>query len=545
MALTLRKSKDAKEKKGAPASKRAPQSGKKFLPGARFVLFIGDEGAILLYIRLNNVISRQFVPDASEQNLEELRASLDLDQKAPISVVFDNMDQNYTQQTLPPVSAMSVKKLIDRRLARDFAPTDIKGAIALGREKQGRKDWNFMMVSLERSRQIAIWLDFVQALPNRFQGIYLVPVESEVIVAKLEEAMGVSEERTGNGWKFFVSHNKVGGFRQVVLRDGRIAFTRMSQPVSESAPEVIAGNIEQEMQSTIEYMKRLNFHVQSDLDVYIVASSLINPLIDRNKFVTNSFNTLTPYEVAGFLGIEGATQPTDQFGDVILAASIATSQKHVLTLTTPESKKFDKLYDWLRLQRILAAVIMLGVLGFAGTVASSIYLKYLDSQDLELVKRTHQRNLTNLNDEIRKSDLGVEKNGDLMDQYQLLLKQSVMPFAFINKVQTLIKYPIVIKSVDWTVEDKTAAGNALLPPKMSVVFNLQFPGVNDPETFRALSKKLLQDLKALMTGFDIAFGKLPAKYTAVENLNINFDNAAAPAAPANETPDVQLTFREL
>ena len=65
------------------------------------------------------------------------------------------------------------------------------------------------------------------------------------------------------------------------------------------------------------------------------------------------------------------------------------------------------------------------------------------------------------------------------------------------------------------------------------------------ETFKALSKKLIDDLKNLLKGYDITFGKLPTKYTEADNLNITFDNANAPPTPANtETPDVTLTFKE-
>ena len=77
----------------------------KFLKGPRFVLFIGDEGTILLYMKKNVVLSRQFVPDTSEQHLEELRASIAADPQAPLSMVIDNLDQTYVQQTLPPVSS--------------------------------------------------------------------------------------------------------------------------------------------------------------------------------------------------------------------------------------------------------------------------------------------------------------------------------------------------------------------------------------------------------------------------------------------------------
>src|SRR5690606_17941331 len=115
------------------------------------------------------------------------------------------------------------------------------------------------------------------------------------------------------------------------LRGGRIIFTRLAQPVGESSAEVIAGSIEQEMLSTIEYMKRLSFSPQTGkLDIYIVASSNIKAAIDAKRFNATTFQILTPFEVAQHLKIEGAAQPTDQFGDVIMAALIGASKKHVL-----------------------------------------------------------------------------------------------------------------------------------------------------------------------------------------------------------------------
>jgi len=533
----------SKTKEKKPKGQRKIKA-RKCLRGSRFILFIGDEGAILLYIKNNTVISRQFVPDASEQNLEELRASLNLDTKATITLAIDSMDQTYMQQTLPPVSSMSVKKLIDRRLQRDFAPTDIKGAILLGREKSGRKDWNFLMISIERSRHISMWLDFTLLLPNRFKGIYLVAVETEIVVKDIEAAMGVPKKTgTGAEWKFFVSHNKVGGFRQVVLHNGRIIFTRMSQPIGESTPEVIAGNIEQEMQSTIEYMKRLTFSTAAGLDVYIVVSSTIQPLIDKSKFTTNTFHVMTPFEIAQYLGIEGATQPSDQFGDVILAASIATSPKHVLTLTTPEFKKFDRMFTLFRSQRFLGGLIILGLLGYSGTIASDIYTKSIDADDLEHNQSLKIRNLNDLHDEIKASNLDVEKIGDLMDQYQLLLKQCVLPFSFINRVQTVLRPPIVIRQIAWSVDDKTGEGNALAPHKMTVILYLRFPGVTEPDTFKVLSKQLMASLKGALKEFDIKFTRIPQQYTE-EGLSVTFDKDVL-IQKKGEPPDVVMTFTEL
>ena len=552
--MLKRKEKEPRAKKEKPeggAKSLVPKlkkSGKtparKFRKGARFVVFVGDEGTILLYMRDNEVVSRQFVPDASEQNLAELRGSLDNDPKAPISLIIDSLDQSYVQQSLPPVSSMSVKKLINRRLDRDFGPQDIKGAVLLGRDEKGRKDWNFLMVSVERSRQISLWLDFVFSLPNRFSGIFLVSVETEIILRNLERAKGIKS--TGAKWTFFISHNKVGGFRQVILHNGRIIFTRMAQPIGEATPEVLAGNIEQEMQSTMEYMKRLAYDPADGLDIIIIAANALKPVIDKNKFKCNSFTIITPYEVAQFLGIEGATQPTDQFGDVILAASIASSPKHILMLTTPESRRFDKLYGIFRGQRWLALLMVISVLGYAGVVASDIYMRFLEADDMVTTKRQHQNNLENLKEEIKKSNLDVDKTGDIIELYQLLQKQQVTPLGFIARLESVIKPPIIVRNIEWITEDKGPSG-PYPAPKATATLLLQFPAIHDLDEWHAVSKKILGDLKLVFKEYDVSFSKLPPRFSESDKLDITFDsNAIAPKpAPTSDSSDVTLTLKEL
>lgn len=516
---------------------KVPPKGKVFKAsrGSKFVLFVGDEGAILVYLKDNVVQSRQFVPDASQANLEELKQTFVKDIKAPVMMVVDSMDQSYVQQTLPPVSSMSVGKLIKRRLERDFGKDDIKGAVMLGREKTGRKDWNFLMIALERSPQMTVWLDFVAELPNRFRGIHLISVEAESIVKTLETALGIPKEGTGAEWKFFVSHNKVGGFRQVILRNGRIIFTRLAQPLAEANTEVIAGSIEQEMLSTIEYMKRMSYNPATGLDIYIVASAGIKESIDTRKFNATSAQIFTPFEIAQFFNIEGATQPSDQFGDVVLAAIIGCTRKFILTLTAPQYQKIDTFYNLTFYQRIFATLAFLGMVGYSGYTGFDIMMLASNISDLERKKTTEQNTLTALRKEIARTDLDVEKATDLIDLYKQISKETITPLSFIEKIQPLITSPITLKSIDWTMVDAkgAAAANAATPPapppdpaaaaaaaignpaasfnpatgyQMQAVLTFELPPIaNNEKARRLIENKVVTDFQKVFSGYNIAF----------------------------------------
>lgn len=545
--------------KGLQKKKEARPSGKglQASKGAKFVLLLGDEGAILIYIKGHVVQSRQFVPDASQQNLQEFQQSLSKDLTAPLMLVVDSMDQSYMQQTLPPVSSLSVNKLIKRRLDRDFAKNEIKGAILLGREKTGRKDWNFLMIALEKSPQFTVWLNFVKDLPHRFLGIYLASVESEVLLNSLEYSMGIPKGNGDKDWKFFVSHNKVGGFRQVILKGGRIIFTRLTQPVGDSNAEVVAGSIEQEMLSTIEYMKRLSFGQNDRLDVYIITSSTIKEAIDANKFHCTSFHILTPYEVMQHLGIEGAAQPTDQFGDVVLAATIGCSKKHVLTLTTPQNRLVSKYYHLLMFQRTAATAAILGILGYGAVVGYDIISLLQQNSKLTDQTRAQQHILDNLREDVKRSKLDVEKASDLIDLYQQLGREKLSPLPMIKKLEPLMQSPVWIKAFDWEL---TTATGLKLPPATAAAPNnapvniqnaaipmittimLEFPQeAAEPKMFKALSKKLLADFKKQFKGFDVRYLNMPEEKEEIASFEIR--STVNPQANAPRPLDVQLTIK--
>ncbi len=554
MALNI-KERLSKIKIGKKSRDKAAASprGMEFKPskGAKFVIFIGDEGAILIYIKGSAVQSRQFVPDNGLQSLSEFRQTLSRDPEAPILLVIDSMDQSYVQQTLPPVSSLSVGKLVKRRLERDFASSDIKGAIMLGREQTGRKDWNFMMVAVEKSPQLTVWINFIEEQPNHFRGIYLVSVETENIVKYLEHASVDPREGPPTQWKFFVSHNKVGGFRQVILRNGRIIFTRLAQPIGESNTEMVAGNIEQEMISTIEYMKRLSFNAQDGLDIYIVASAGIKSAIDKTKFGAASLHVFTPYEMAQHFGIEGATQPTDQFGDVILAATIGCSRKYVLPLSTPLSKQVNQYFQLLSLQRTIAIIGGLGIIGYAGAVGIGMISLVQDAGEMETNMQTQRSKIGSLREEINKSDLDIEKANDLLDLYKQMLEEQISPIPFVQALMPIKQSPVWVKEITWEAGDSTKSGNAnllLTSPKahkINASANLEFLDVTaDPKGFRIISQKVLENIREWFKGYKVEYSSLPEGYMEDNKLEIKFDDEEknTAAAAASGPPEARVSI---
>jgi len=493
--------------------------------GVRYSLIIGDDGAILTYIEGDTVKSRNFIASASPDNLAEFESVLSKNIAAPLFLIIDSMDQSFIQQSLPPISPIGVNKLIKRRLERNLGKDVIKGYVLLEREKTGRRDWNFLMVSLEKSPQLSVWLDFIESINNRLAGVYLLSVEAENIIKTIDAGMGLTRKKSIKGgkpqefskWKFFITNNKVGGFRQVVLRDGRIIFTRLGQSIGDETPEVVAGNIEQEMSSTIEYMKRLSFNPQDGLDIYIIASAGINAVIDTSKMQVKNVYKFTPFEAAGFLGIKGAAKPTDQFGDVVLSAAIACNRKHRLTLDVPQAVKVNNLYNIMVYQRVIATLSVLALLGYGGMQGVGAWQKYLVIEDLIHKKTVQQKKLDDLTAEINKGGIDVKKINETVSLYQQIISENTTALPLLGAVRAAIIPSVSIREITWGLNSNATPANPAPAAAASsgdkddnVSLVLRFPEVaSTDEEFSAIARKVLKDVRAAFPDYKAVYTKLP------------------------------------
>lgn len=368
MALSL--SKKSKSESAVPqppkrklekGSKAAGKNGKK-----RFILLIGDEGAILIFMQGAKVLRRLFAPSASPSHSEAMSEIMKANPQVPITLLMDVIDQQYVPQTFPPVSALSVGGLVKRRLDRDFQPEDLKGALQIGRDKTGRKEWRYLLVALAKTPLLGEWLDVILNLPNEMKGIYLVPIEAEHYLSMLSKRLADEKPKP---WRLMLSHNKVSGFRQVVTHNGKLIFTRVSQAIDDAIPAVIAGNIEQEIINTIEYLKRLEFRDSAELEATVIVSQDVIELLDLRRFNFARTSIMSPLSVSETLGLEQAALSADRFGDVVLASAFAISKKHALRFSNAYIDKLSKIYKAHLGVRV--AAVLLSLL-FAGLAVDSV-----------------------------------------------------------------------------------------------------------------------------------------------------------------------------
>ncbi len=513
----VKKKREAKTKLSATMSAR----------GQRFVLLVGDEGGILIFMRGKKVVRRLFSPTPQRDHTVSLVELMQANPKVPLSILVDVMDQQYVRHSFPPVSIFSVGGLVKRRLNRDFVAEDLKGSLPLGRDKTGRKEWNFLLVSLANTPMIQQWLELVVDLPNELRGIYLTPVESQVYIPMLKRYM--PQQTPAVPWQLLVTHNKISGFRQAVLKDGKLVFTRVTQAIDDAVAAVIAGNIEQEIINTLEYLRRLGFQENASLEMIVIAAHEVKESIDLKRFNTAGAVVLTPLEVAEMMGLEQAALSADRFGDVVMAVCFGLARKHVLKFQTAYAKQLAQFYTIRRGAFVLAGIAAL-LMGFAAMsdIVSAISNRS-EASSVEDKRKPVQAKLAGIKRSIGGLNIDVAKKSAIVAAYDAYITDAPEPTTFVADLAPLLTPEMRITSLIWAPNDKKPddknSGSGIAKSPLMITVEMEFTAPF--EDIEALSKAVeasVAMLKDKMPGYEIATGAFPwLESGGDQGLEISFD----------------------
>lgn len=532
--------KKGKKQKNTKALPKVAHAKKLHAPERfKYVLSVGDEGAILVLFNAGKLEKRLFISSPASQDLTKTIAE---HPKAPVYVLVDILDQAFVQHALPPVSPFAIGNLVKKRLEKDFAEQDIKAARKLYRDKKGRKDWHYMFLSLNYAPPFSDWVDAIINLPNPFGGIYLLPIESEPYLKKLE-TLNPKKSAKPVRWHIMVSHNRVGGFRQIVYRDSKVVFTRIAQPIGGLAPDVIAGNIEQETLNTIEYIRRLGFDNAEELDIYIICSQDVKNAIDANKIQGRTTNILTPFDVATGLKLQAAAEKTDRFGDVIFSSFFINNRKPILKLTTPYSKKLENLNLALKAAMATAAALIPTFFILSIMNISDIVDAKAKVEEVLQKKTAAQKELSDIQ-EIQKalpafSALAV----DVVTVNQAITKETSMPLTMMDDFAKLRTKNIEVQKLSFKVDERYSAPNRMVAVYSALISN--------PE---GSIDRLLEDIdrfteavRVKFRGYEVSFSGLPGERSGTFNLNLDGqkpqDGTTPAGAPGSNKSPFEITIR--
>jgi hypothetical protein len=486
-------------------------------------VMIGDDGALFAHIVNDDIISRHFLSSTTDSHLDNVLSYLNEHHKEPIFLYIDIHEQNYTHQSFPSVSALTIESLVKKRLERDIPKENLRGYIQLTKNKVAKKDWLYLMISCPVEGILQDWLKiFYNKILNALKSISLLPIELTNVLSQVNKSLISKKQRSE--WQIIVTHNKVSGIRQAAFKDEKLMFTRLVPCGGEINAKTISGIIEQEVQNTIEYIKRLYFKGTETIDLISFTSEEIAKNITNNNFIFRNHLSISPADSGNILGFNSSWVSGDGFTDSMLLQFLA-SKSTLLNFTTEDSRYLlilQKIDYYSKYAKYL--IILFGIALIINNISE--FISYSNDASLSARRLNDiENNLVNVTKKYGPNLQDGIRMAETVRIYKLLSANQFSPIDVMFNLATARDNNIYVKSMTWTLDGVPSNIKYLSDlenKKPYVNANIEILYLDDSNNYQLLFDKFDQFTK----NADKIFNDYNLEYSRV-NDQISFDQKSS------------------
>jgi hypothetical protein len=313
-----------------------------FFGAGKRVLLVGGEGVALFGptargVERETALSWE-VPNFDQQLTEALTEQ---NSGNPVLILFDGADQTYRkEENIPKLVFFDRVRFVKRKLEMAFPSYPVRTSMLVKpAKKKGRdavQDQPFyLFVALpETDRLDKVSANILEAgVP--IAGFGLLPAESVGLVAALSASVFKKEGKQSR-WAVMIAQHETGGLRQVVVKDGNLALTRIT-PTSEAGVQGPAWveEVMREFKATLTYIARFGYNAEEGLDVVVICGNIEKQFFNQKSLPVSNFQCLTTPEALTAIGSRGISLGENNFGDAIHAAWAARKRALAVPVTVP------------------------------------------------------------------------------------------------------------------------------------------------------------------------------------------------------------------
>lgn len=298
------------------------------------VLIAGNEGVALFGPTASGGIEREIslsweVPNFDKQLTDALAEK---NQSNSVLILFD-ADHAYRKgEDIPKLNYFDRPLFIKRKLDQAFPNYPVRASFEIAAAKKtgdAKEQPSYLFIAISDTERLDKVGKSILDAGVPVAGLGLLPVESEGLVTTLSARLFAQRGRKSR-WAVLIGQHETGGLRQVVVKDGRLALTRMT-PVSEAGLQG-AGWVEdviREFKATLTYIARFGYTPAEGLDVIVIGGEAEKRFFEEQKFLPGSnFLCIGIAEALRVIGSKAGALGDNNFGDALHAAW--ASQKRFL-----------------------------------------------------------------------------------------------------------------------------------------------------------------------------------------------------------------------
>lgn len=383
-----------------------------FLTPSRTILLISDEALFVYTINSRGVKLIESVlwdVDGFEDYVAQLIAK-DCSGK-PILILNDMVEQHYRKEKVPKVGPLDKQNVLQRKLKVSFPNYTVRAALPL-KEKIPKSAGKtaaslYIFAAIPATDQFNKTMSAATKSMASIAGVCLLPVESADMIKKLSLKLTDKAEEKSE-WTIFIGQHESGGLRQVVVKNGELALTRMTPIIDKDEDPVLwAKEVHQEFQATMSYLSRFGFDSNQGLDVILVSSEAEGNIVEELIDTPCRFHAMESEEIARILNTPyGFQEVSSHFAHVIHVGWIGKKSKFILPM---KAKQIDNVSKPRQVISVLSILLVLAACFLAYQILSH-YQVITETQDnVETVTQRKARLDIQLQKEVdRKKELGFD-----------------------------------------------------------------------------------------------------------------------------------------
>jgi hypothetical protein len=329
------------------------------------------------------------VPNFEDQLTEALQAQ---NADKPVLVLFDSADQAYKNEEIPvTIGALNRASFIKRKAMQLFPSHPIRAALEMkpaGKNRRRRPSENipYLFAALPEAERLDRIGKSLLESGVLLSGFCLLPVESSSLVAELSKKIFRNEQKPSR-WAAIIGQHETGARRQIFIKDGNLAFTRLT-PASEGgasgaawAEDVLRG-----LNETLAYISRIGYNINDGLDLIVISGELEKQFFDPKALRVTNFRCLTLGEALRAIGARSSGLGKSNYADALHAAWAAKKRILKLPVRVPSIHRIMAPRLAARVASVAFLLAALGGLWFA----FGDYQGYRATQE-EIAQRENQK----------------------------------------------------------------------------------------------------------------------------------------------------------
>lgn len=489
-------------------------SGIPFFPPSRAVIMMTDDGVCVHRVANGSATYLDSIPWRVGDFEAQLLEILDAAKVTSVLILNDAVEQHYRKERIVIPTSFDKANIIKRRLNVAFPNYPMRAAIELKEpplakdakkeEKEVDKSKLYLFAAAPSTETFSRIVRAIRNTDYNLFGYGLLPIESagmlKALAAKLAQKRKTA---TKAEWTILVGQHRGGGLRQIVVRNGELALTRVT-PIEEPKQgysDMWAKDVSREIQATLSYLSRFGYAPDDGLNIIVIGNKEFADVLDGMISVPSNFDALSPFEASKLLGIKLSFADGDHFSDALHAAWSGKKLTLDIPLTSKEIMDVSNPRKIASIAMLVMTAALGGVLYLSSIEAQALYQ---NSRNLEVSKDQMAEIERIYQEEIKKkAGLGIDVNAitSSLDIDGRIKAQYVDVLGLIKAVSEELKN-LRIDSFEYkndgdvlsAIPTTPAQPNAETTRKTTLMLSFSYPGNTNPQDGNKEMDELVQRL---------------------------------------------------